>query len=233
MANRVKEKLLNGDTAIVLNPNYASPNIVEFLGKLGFDGFFIDCQRHPITYKDAEEMHRAAKGIGLTSIVRPESNENWAIARYLTLGVGGIMLTYMDNAELVQNAINQVRQTRAHDYADILVIVNLQTLQGLQNLEEIVSIDGVDVVFVGPGDLSGEMGYPGDIYHPEVRSAIERVLEVTIRNGKIPGALVDVTNVQYYHQKGVRYLYHHINNFLTRGADEFFELVRNETSVSQ
>ena len=96
--------------------------------------------------------------------------------------------------------------------------------------EGAVSVDEVDVVFVGPGDLSGEMGYPGDIYHPEVRSAIERVLNVTIQKGKIPGALVDVTNVEYYHQKGVRYLYHHINNFLTRGADEFLELVRDEPS---
>jgi len=98
-------------------------------------------------------------------------------------------------------------------------------------LEEIVSIEGVDVIFVGPGDLSGEMGYPGDIYHPEVRSAIDRVLNVTIQKGKIPGALVDVTNVRYYHEKGVRYLYHHINNFLTRGADEFFELVRDGSSI--
>ena len=228
MANRVKDKLLRGEHAVVLNPNYGSPNLVEFLGQLGFDGFFIDCQRHPITFADAEEMHRAARGLGLTSIVRPESNEPWAIARYLTLGIGGIMLTYMHNAEMVRRAVEQVRRTRSQDYADILVIVNLQSTEALQNLEEILAVDGIDVIFVGPGDLSGEMGHPGDIYHPEVQAAIARVITRTLATGKISGALVDITNVQSYYQKGVRYLYHHINNFLTRGAEEFLGAVKGD-----
>jgi 2-keto-3-deoxy-L-rhamnonate aldolase RhmA len=116
--NRAKDKLRGGGTVVVFNPNFPSPALVEHAGALGFDVAFIDCERGSAGFERAEELARAARAAGMTSILRPWSAERALVTRYLDGGVGGIQFPGIDDASAAQAAVATVREARGAQFAD-------------------------------------------------------------------------------------------------------------------
>src|SRR5262245_17810002 len=142
--NRAKEKLRSGGTVLVFNPNFNSPALVEHAGSLGFDVAFIDCEHGSSDFERAEDMARAARAGGMTSILRPWSIEPGLVTRYLDCGVGGIQFPLVDTADAARAAVETVRSARGPQFDDTLVAVMIESKQALESIDSIVAVRGVD-----------------------------------------------------------------------------------------
>src|SRR5258708_20373218 len=164
MANPFKEKLRRDEVVVVLNPDHPSPSLTEFVAGLGFDGVFIDCEHGMATIERVQEMCRAARAAGVTSIVRPETAAPWLITRYLDAGAAGVMVPHIDTAEAARQVVATIRYARPHDHADKVVIVMIESLAAIDNLAALLEADGGDVFFIAPTHLSHSLRCPGPIH---------------------------------------------------------------------
>lgn len=217
----LKEKLARGEVVTMINPDHPSPSLVEFVGGLGFDAIFIDCEHGMAGPERVQEMCRAARLAGVVPVVRPEANQPWLITRYLDAGAGGVMVPHIDTADAAQELVAAVQYTRHADPASTLVIGMVESRLALDNLASILEVEGIDVFFVGPGDLSKTLGLHGQRFHPTVRGmVVEAARKITAR-GKVAGTLVKRDNAAEYVDAGFRFLYEHANAFLADGAQRF------------
>jgi 2-keto-3-deoxy-L-rhamnonate aldolase RhmA len=225
--NKAKDKLRRGGTVLVFNPNFPSPALVEHAGSLGFDVAFIDCEHGSAGFERAEELARAARAAGMTSILRPWSMERGLVTRYLDCGVGGIQFPAIDSAEAAREAVDIVRAARGGGFADTLVAVMIESPAAVANLPAIVAVEGIDAVVVGLADLATSLGHPGDGRHPEVRRAVDDIIRTASRSG---GAVAGF-NLHHWEEgrelmdKGVRWLTIHAKTLLSRGTKELTGLI--------
>src|SRR3954447_4524918 len=157
MPNPFKDKLRRGEVVVVVNPDHPSPSLTEFVAGLGFDGIFVDCEHGMATVERVQEMCRAARAAGVQSIVRPESDQPWLITRYLDAGAGGVMVPHIETAEAARAVVATVRYARPRDHGDKVVVIMIESLAAVEALADLLAVEGVDVLFVGPSDLSHSM----------------------------------------------------------------------------
>jgi 4-hydroxy-2-oxoheptanedioate aldolase len=146
-----------------------------------------------------------------SAVVRPAWNDAVIIKRLLDLGVQTLLVPMVQTAEEATRAVAATRYppagirglgttTRANDYGrvkdylqryqdEICVVVQLETQVALDNLEAIAAVEGVDGLFVGPSDLSADLGYLGDSGHADVRRIIDETLKRILKTGKFAGIL--------------------------------------------
>lgn len=225
--NRAKEKLRDGGTVLVFNPNFPSPALVEHAGGLGFDVAFIDCEHGSAGFERAEELARAARAAGMTSILRPWSMERGLVTRYLDCGVGGIQFPAIGTADAAREAVDIVRSARGADFANTLVAVMIESPAAIGQLPAIAAVDGIDAVVVGFADLAAALGHPDNGRHPEIRQAVDRIVDIASRSkGAVAGF-----NLHHWEEgrdlmaKGVRWLTIHAKTMLARGTKELTGLL--------
>ena len=229
--NRLKETLASGKPAIGTFLNVPSPNIVEMIGYAGLDFVIIDCEHGRPDRDVMENMVRASEVSGLTSIIRiPNVDDRTYYIHALDSGAMGVQVPMIDSGELAETAVRLAKYYprgirglaggRATKYGAIptteyvkqaneqtMVIAQIETVQGVQAAEEIAEVDGVDVVFIGPSDLSQSMGVPGQQDHPDVRKAIDAVTARIISVGKPVGCLTNSIEMAADQiRKGMQYL---------------------------
>jgi len=225
--SKARQKLRDGETVLVFNPNFPSPSLVEHAGGLGFDVAFIDCEHGAAGFERVEEMARAARAGGMTSILRPWSTEEGLVTRYLDCGVGGIQFPGIEDGAAARRAVDIVRSARGAAFADTLVTVMIESKAAMDSLPSILAVDGIDAVVVGLSDLADSLGYPGQNQHPEVRRAAERII-ATVRDARRP---VPGYNLHHWEQErdlvaqGVRWITIHAKTMLNRGARDLFALL--------
>ncbi|RMF89546.1 MAG: 2-dehydro-3-deoxyglucarate aldolase [Nitrospinota bacterium] len=248
----MKEKLLAGQPAFGVSVMIPSPQVVEMIGKLGFDWVLIDCEHGTISLESVELMAMAAALSGITPIARPWQNTPEAIMQVMDRGVLGVQVPHVNTAEDARRAVESVKfhpqgkrglaaGTRPASYGlglsmaeytveanrETLVCVQLEEEEALHNLESILQVEGVDVFFIGPSDLSQSMGYPGRSDAPPVREAMDQAFAAIVAAGKVSGSAGNPQAIRTYRQKGVRYLYTHLTTLLSRASTMFFESVRD------
>lgn len=222
----IKEKLARGEVVTMINPDHPSPSLVEFIGGLGFDAVFIDCEHGMAGIERVQDMCRAARVAGAAPVVRPDANEAWLITRYLAAGAGGVMVPHIHTAEAARELVAAVRYARHSDHAEKLVIAMVESRLALENLPDILTVDGIDVFFVGPGDLSNTLGMPGQRFHPKVRELVVDAGKRIVAAGKVAGTLIKRDNAMDYVDAGFRFLYEHANAFLADGAERFRQALK-------
>ena len=228
--NKAKQKLRDGGTVFVFNPNFPSPSLVEHAGGLGFDAAFIDCEHGSAGFERAEELARAARAAGMTSLLRPWSMERGLVTRFLDCGVGGIQFPGIEDATAAAAAVDIVRGARGAAFADTLVTVMIESTTAMKNLPAILAVGGIDAVVVGLSDLAASLGHTGQNQHPEVRRAAEHII-ATVRDAKraVPGY-----NLHHWEQErdliaqGVRWITIHAKTMLNRSARDLFALLGQE-----
>ena len=225
--NRAKQKLRDGGTVFVFNPNFPSPGLVEHAGGLGFDVAFIDCEHGSAGFERAEEMARAARAAGMTSILRPWAMERGLVTRFLDCGVGGIQFPGIEDAAAAGAAVEMVRVARGSAFTDTLVTVMIESTTAMDNLPAILAVEGMDAVVVGLSDLAASLGHPGQNQHPEVRRAAERIIGIVRGAGRaVPGYnLHRWEEEQDLVAQGVRWITVHARTMLNRGARDLFALL--------
>lgn len=215
--NRLKHALQNGQPQIGLWNSLASHLTVEVVAGAGFDWLLLDMEHAPNELPMLHTQLAATARGTATPVVRPPWNDTVMIKRVLDLGAQALLVPMVQNADEARRAVAATRYpplgvrglgtvTRANDYgrvkdylqrveSELLVIVQLETREALDNLEAIAAVDGVDGLFVGPSDLSADMGYLGQSGHADVRALIEASIPRIVATGKIAGILTPIEDL--------------------------------------
>jgi 2-dehydro-3-deoxyglucarate aldolase/4-hydroxy-2-oxoheptanedioate aldolase len=151
---------------------------------------------------------------GLVPIVRIPTTQYHFVSRVLDMGAMGVMAPMVESADearlLVQSAkypptgrrgaafgiahddygIGTIPEVVRSSNAESLLIVQIETAKGLQNLDEIATVPEIDVLWIGLYDLANSLGLPGQMDHPQIQAAIDRVLAVCRTQNKVPAVLV-------------------------------------------
>jgi 4-hydroxy-2-oxoheptanedioate aldolase len=213
----IKKRLFQGATVTLVNPNYASPGLVETLCRAGADAVLIDCEHGPFNMESVEDMVRAAHLAGASAIVRPETNAPWLITRYMNRGADGVLVPLVHDAALARQAVHAVRSACPLDHSDKLTMVLIESREAVDNLPDILQVDGVDAFFVGPADMAASIGRALERDHPEVLQLVSRAIETISRAGRIVGTPAPLARRAEWVKQGVRVHYVHANSFIKDG----------------
>jgi 4-hydroxy-2-oxoheptanedioate aldolase len=230
--NKLKAKLRAGETVIGPYVRYPDCALAEILCQTGYDFLLFDSEHAPIEDRDCENLARVCELKGVTSIARVPTNQTWMISRRLDTGIESLLIPMVNSVAEAEAAIRAAKyapqgirglagaraanygMTPGFNYADhvrtcneeTLMILQVETPQSIEALPEIVKVPGVDVIFIGPTDLSLAMGYPGRPDHPEVQAAFNKVRDIVLESGKTLGILtVSVENTLEWRRRGARF----------------------------
>jgi 2-dehydro-3-deoxyglucarate aldolase/4-hydroxy-2-oxoheptanedioate aldolase len=226
----IREQVLAGETLFGLFLDLDSPASAELAGRAGYDWLLVDLEHGSATEATLLAQLFAIETTGSAALVRPQSGERMRIGRALDLGAVGIMVPRLDSAAEAREAVTFLRyppdgirgvatRTRgaglgARSHAEIravndsiLGIVQIESRGGLRDAAEIAAIDGVDVLFVGPADLSHSLGIPGQFDDPAYQSALDAVVAACRASDKAAGILLyDTAAVPGYIERGFTFV---------------------------
>ncbi len=251
--NPLKEKLRSGEAVKGVFCNLPSEAFVEILGHLGFDFVIIDAEHGPQGEETTERMVRAADTVGLTAVARVAVNLPQNLLRYLDTGVLGVQAPMVNTAAEAQAVVSATKypplgrrglaSVRASGYGvgmpateyikmaneETLVVVQVETLQAMEHLAEISRVDQVDVVFLGPTDLSASMGFGGQPTHPQVMAAIERMGAEIRRAGKAAGTIArDPEAYRHWRERGFQSLATTATGLIAQVGRQYLEGCREQ-----
>lgn len=209
--NNSLSKRLKGNELLVGSwITLAHPSIAEIMAKSGFDWLAVDLEHSVITIREAEELIRVINLSGVTPLVRLTSNNADQIKRVMDAGSHGVIVPMVNSSEDAKLAVDAVKYpplgkrgfglARAQEYGagfkkylewqedNTVVIVQIEHISAVHNVDEILSVDGVDGYIVGPYDLSGSMGIPGQFDNPDLIEAMDIVHAAAKKYNK-PGGI--------------------------------------------
>ena len=230
MIGHVLRRRLNaGERLLMVNPHHVSSGLAARLCELGADAVFLDCEHGSAGYEDVRAMAAAARGAGGAGIVRPDSHARSTMIRSLNCGADGLMVPMVDTADQARAIVETVRYACPADHEHRLVICMVETLEAIANLDGILAVDGVDLLFIGPGDLSQSMGYLpsvplGEERPQPVQAAVAGAVAKIRAAGKIAGTLAFEHEMERWAKAGVQFFYVHSDPFLRTGLARMREL---------
>jgi 4-hydroxy-2-oxoheptanedioate aldolase len=190
----------------------ASPLAAEVCAAAGVDWLLLDLEHGAGGEEQIRDVVPAAGSYGVPTVVRVESAARIRMGRVLDSGAAGIMLPRLNTVDEVAEAVRHLYYPPAGDRgvatynracrfgldpgaldranAEVLGVVQIESAAAVGVAEQIAALDGVDVLFVGPRDLSHDLGVPGDLTAPVFIEAADHVLAACRRHGKSSGLLV-------------------------------------------
>ena len=197
----IKRKLRNGEPVLVNKICFFNADLVELIGKMGFDCLWICNEHAPIDAALLKDMIRAGRAGGMDCMVRTGASSYDDFIRFLEVGAHGLMIPHLRDAEHAREIVRlakfppigergidgvsadadfgllQTEEYLKQANAETFIVLQIENIHVLDNIEEIAEVEGIDVLFVGPADLSLSMGIPGQVKHPKILKTIERVVK--------------------------------------------------------
>jgi 4-hydroxy-2-oxoheptanedioate aldolase len=249
--NTTKAKLQSGETVLGCFVRYPDPTLVEVMGYQPWDFIVFDGEHGTIEPRDCENMVRAAELRGVTPIVRVTTNLPPIILRFMDTGAHGLHVPWVNSAAEAEAVVRAVKYhprgirglagIRAADYgqtiplseyvqqanAETLVVIHIEMAEAVAHLPEMVEVDGVDVIFIGPNDLSHSLGVPGQPQHPAVQAAMQRIVETVAPSNKALGIMVaNAPAAREWKARGARYIAIGFESLLTPAVRDYLAAVR-------
>jgi 2-keto-3-deoxy-L-rhamnonate aldolase RhmA len=209
LASGIKERLRRGEVSIGSWQSMAHESIAEILATAGYDWVVIETEHTAIDVSQVLRLIIALEGRGTVPLVRLAWNDPIQAKAVLDSGAAGVLVPMVNTRADAELAVRSVKYpplglrgvglARAQGYGqtfadyvhrandDTLLIVQIEHVEAVRNIDAILSVPGIDGTFIGPYDLSTSMSVPGQLDHPDVVAAKQRVLEATIAHGLVPG----------------------------------------------
>jgi 4-hydroxy-2-oxoheptanedioate aldolase len=209
---RLRARVATGDLTLGTFVGTASPVTAEVCAAAGFDWLLLDLEHGAGGEEQVRATVPVAAAYRVPTVVRVESEARIRVGRVLDAGAAGVMLPRLETAEEVRAAVAHLyypprgdRGVATYNRAcrfgldpsaleraneEVLGIVQIESGRAVVNAEEIASVDGVDVLFVGPRDLSHDLGVPGEVNAPVFLEALDQVRLAARKHGKACGLLV-------------------------------------------
>ena len=228
--NATRAKLASAEPVAGLIVPVAAPVLVDLAALAGFDYVLIDTEHGHLGFEAVEHLIRAAEAAGVTPLVRASHNAPAEILRLLDIGAQGVMVPQVSSAADAETAVRAAKfhprghrglaGSRAADYGltgsmadyvahanrETMVLALIEDIRAVENLAAILAVEGIDVLFIGASDLAQSMGHPGRPDHPEVRAAIDRIIDQGVAASRIVGvnAATGEAAASYF-SRGVRF----------------------------
>ncbi len=234
----LKQKFKNREQLFAGWLSYAHPSITETFALAGFDFMAIDMEHSTISTEQAQRIIAASQAHGVPCLPRAVSHSNDWIKPLLESGADGMLIQMVNNKKEIENLIQHIYYApignrsygvnRAHGYgftldeyftnwnASASFIIQVESIEAVNNIEDLVSFDEVDGVMIGPMDLSGSLGIPGQTDHPKVIEASTKVIKMCEKYNKSCGTQVSDTT-----EKAVSELFDLGYTFAILGSDLF------------
>ena len=212
LANPLKDRLHRGETVLGAIMPLPSPEVVEITGLAGYDFLLLDMEHGPVTVDVLEGLVRACRAVDVVPLARVPEDHPKTILRALDVGCVGVMVPQVESASQAAAAVAATKYAPAGirslagataaawwgtvtmpehvtaSNAATMSILQIETRRGLEAVEAIARTPGLDVLFIGPSDLSQNLGHPGAPAHPDVQAAIRRI----IKTGRAAGVPVGI-----------------------------------------
>lgn len=226
----LRERIHRDELLVGTFLNLGAPVAVELAGRAGLDWLLIDLEHGGGTEAGLLPQLYAAAATPTTALVRVESSARLRLGRALDLGAAGIMVPRLETVAEVREAVSFLRwppdgvrgvalstrgaglgtlghgDVRGHNEM-LTLVVQVENPSIVASAPEVAAIDGVDVLFVGPTDLSHSLGIPGRFDHPDYRAALQRVVEASRSAGKEAGILIRRPDeLAHYVELGFRFI---------------------------
>ncbi len=241
----LKKKLQAGQT--VVGPFVIVPSVtmIDTLGYAGMDFCIIDTEHGPISVESATDLVIAAQGTGVAPIIRVGDNDERLILRALDIGAEGVQVPQINSIPDAESVVHAAKYapigerglsifTRAGNYFaddgsghtdrqndETMTVVHIEGKRGLDNLEQIMTVDGIDVLFLGPYDISQSLGHPGDVRNPIVESALREATAKARAQGRAVGSYAkDVEMGKWLIDLGIQYISINVDAIIYKQACE-------------
>lgn len=249
--NKTKAKLKAGEAVFGCFIRYPEPSLAEMMGYQGWDFLVFDAEHGVLDPRECENLVRAAELRGVTAMVRLTTNQPPITLRFMDSGAQGVHVPWVNTVLDAEAAVRSVKYyprgirglagVRAADFgqtmplgdyvkqanAETLVVLQIETVEAVKCLPEIVEIDGVDVVFIGPMDLSQSLGVPGQPQHPSVLEVMQRICEVVLSSKVALGIMTgNAKSAREWQARGARYISTTIESLLNPAAREYLNRAR-------
>lgn len=213
--NWLKQKMEQGQWVLGPFCKTTESAIYEIAGLAGFDFAIIDMEHGPISYETAQNLIRVCELAGVSPIIRVPRNEEHYVLRALDIGAHGVEVPEINTKEQAEKLAEAARYypegkrglcrfVRAAEYShtpkaeyfqranqNAMVIAHLEGMEGLKNLDEILEVKGIDLLFIGPYDLSQSMGIPGQIHDPGLIAKMSAIVAKAKSKHKLVGTFVE------------------------------------------
>lgn len=233
--NRLKANLAIGQLQLGLWLSLCSPLAAEICAARGFDWLLVDGEHAPNDLGTILSQLQSIAARDVPTVVRVPIGEPWVIKRVLDLGAQSILVPMVETVEQARAMVAAVRYpprgirgvgasyARASDFGairdysttaddQICLIVQVESRRAIANAGAIAALDGIDGVFIGPADLSADMGHLGNPAAPEVQTAIAETLAAIRAAGTAAGIIApDPADARRYIDLGA--------NFVALGGD--------------
>lgn len=224
-----------------------NPSIAEIMADAGFDWLCVDMEHSVTDYTEAQQLILAIQSKGIKAFVRVGENNTRIIKRVLDAGADGIIVPSVNTAAEAKKAVDAVKYpphgtrgvglARAQSYGfgfdkyrdgaskEIILIVQIEHINAIRELDAILHTEGVDGSFIGPYDLSGSLGKPGQWDEPAVKEALVKYEETVKKYDKWVGFHVIQPDFNLVNEKIAKGY-----NFIAFSLDVLFlgTLVRNQ-----
>lgn len=224
--NPLKVALRDGKHVVGMTITIPSADVVLQAARVGFDFVWIEMEHSPITLETARTMILACQGTPLVPLIRVPVNELWTAKRALDAGALGVVFPFTSTPELARQAVEackypplgrrgagpglaSLRWPAPQGYANFadqnaLVVIIIEEKRAVENIDAILDVKGIDVVFIGPNDLSFSYGARGQ-QTPEVKAAIMRVVAAAKRRGLPVGRTANAGDIKTHVADGFRF----------------------------
>lgn len=198
----LKIKLKNNELSIGSWITIGHPAIPEILTNVGFDWLTIDIEHNAIDLSMIQTLICTIQSKNIAALVRVSKNEETIIKHVLDAGADGVIIPMVNSKEDALKAIDYVKYppvgkrgvglSRAQNYGygfenykkwlneSAVIIAQIEHIEGVNNIEDIISTPGIDGIIVGPYDLSGSLGFPGEYDRADVQKALQRLEKVCL-----------------------------------------------------
>jgi 2-dehydro-3-deoxyglucarate aldolase/4-hydroxy-2-oxoheptanedioate aldolase len=225
----LRDLVRSGDATRGTFLNLGSPGAAEVCALSGFDWLLVDLEHGAGGEEGLTGQLLAGAAHDVPVLVRVESPARIRVGHVLDLGVAGVMFPRLDTPDDVQEAVRHLwypprgdrgiaTYNRARQFGgdgrdnesvneSLLGVVQIETAPALENVREIAAIPGVDVLFVGPSDLSMALGIPGQFENPILLEAFDKVIDAARSSNIAPGILaVDPDRVEALSSRGFTFI---------------------------
>ena len=237
----VLQKIRKNQTVFSLKCCYADPELIEIMGRSRFDCLWICLEHRKLDATLLDCLIRSCRLAGVDALFRVKPGAHSDLLYLLEAGVQGIMIPQVRHLNEIKQVIETIKfqplgkrgLDMIHADSDFgtippvqyirsanentFLVVQVETPEVVEHLDDIASLEGVDALFVGPGDLSANLGVIGQDDHPEVQKIIKEVARVCARHDKVAAIPCSPDRISEYHALGFR--------FFNTGSD--FRFIQN------
>jgi len=229
--NKLKSKLKEGKLTLGSWITIGHPIVAEIMARSGFEWLTVDMEHSAITLDVAQNLIRTVELNNCIPLVRVSENNPYIIKRVMDAGAHGVIVPMVNSKKDAEAAVKAVKYppegfrgvglARAQEYGfnfdgykkwlekESIVIVQIEHVDAVKNLREILKTKGVDGFIVGPYDISGSLGVPGNFEHPEFKKYISEIMKIAKETKKPAGFHVippDIKKVEKLIKLGYRFV---------------------------